>query len=182
VIAPLAISDGNGYPTCYEWWSGFPAIGGSFGANHGLRKRLVDDLKKGAEIDSACEDCAGAWWKFWSDDKFLTDTDRDDALIKTALNNGRNDVAMEMTNGNQEVGGAAGGVVDRIARSAKQRVGTLGLMWGGIKKSTETEIVRQTAPIIQSCILLVFTVTLPVLLLVGSYSLQNLVALSLLQF
>lgn len=181
VILSEALADGSGFPTCWEWWKGVsPTASASGGTNYGLRARLLEDLKSGPLADD-CGDCTGAWWKFWSADKFNS-IQRDDALIKTAMNNSKNDTALEMTNANRDFGGVAGGTVDTMVRNVKRRVGAIGMVMGSAKKATETEIVRQTAPIIQAIILLVFTVVLPLLMIIGGYSIQSLVALTMLEF
>ena len=61
-------------------------------------------------------------------------------------------------------------------------LGSVGLFMGGVVKAVEVEMVRQVAPMIQSIVLLVFTVGLPIFLSLGSYSLSTLMSLSILQF
>lgn len=179
MIAHPVINDG-GFPSCYEWWVGSaPPSGAS--TDLGLRQRLAADLRAGGAED--CEDCAGAWWNFWAGEQIESPTQRDDLLIRTALNNTKRNIELEMTNGNQEFGGnGASGLLNRVVDKAQQRIGSVGLAMGSAKKATETEIFRQTAPIIQAMILLVFTLSLPILMSISCYSLSSLMTLTLVQF
>jgi len=171
----------GGYPTCHEWWLGYPATGVSFGSDHGLRTRVLNHLKEKALPDDA-EDSAGSWWKFWSEDKFATADDADNALIKTALNAESTGIELELTNGSTDYGGSLGAGADQTFRGMRSLIGSAGLLVGGATKAVEVEMVRQVAPMVQSMVLLVFTVVLPILLAMGSYSLPTLMTLSLLQF
>jgi hypothetical protein len=173
--------DAGGFPTCHEWWLGYPATGASFGNNYGLRDRLLTDIKENA-LPEDTEDSAGSWWNFWSEDKFATAADADDALIKTTLYAESSDIELELTNGSTEFGGSLGQGADQVFRGMRSLLGGAGLLIGGATKAVEVEMVRQVAPMVQAMVLLIFTVGLPLFLTMGSYSLQSLVALSLLQF
>lgn len=173
--------DVGGFPTCHEWWLGYPADGVSFDSDQGLRERLLTYIKNDAIPDDS-EDSTGAWWKFWAEDKFATAGDADDALIKTTLNAESEDIQLELTNGATEYGGMLGSTTDHLLRGMRSLIGGAGLLIGGAKKAVEVEMVRQVAPMVQSMVLLIFTVGLPLLLAIGSFSLKNMIALTLLQF
>lgn len=173
--------DAGGFPTCHEWWLGHPATGGSMSTEYGLRSRLLENIKEYA-LPTDKEDSPGSWWEFWADDKFATASDADDALIKTTLNAESSDIEMELTNGSTEYGGMLGSTADQALRGMRSLIGSAGLLVNGATKAVEVEMVRQVAPMVQSMVLLIFTVGLPIFLLLGSYSLQTLVALTLLQF
>ena len=169
----------GGYPTCHEWWLGYPASGVSVGgSNQGLRTRLLGNIKdNGAK--SSCADCTGAWWNFWSADKFATGTDRDNTLIKIALFNTKS--AMELNLGNGLSGGSDSLVSDSVS-AVKTGIAFLGAAMTSIPNAVETESYRKIAPALQAITLMVFIIVLPLLLTIGSFSLGNLVALSILQF
>jgi hypothetical protein len=173
--------DAGGFPTCHEWWLGYPATGASFGSNYGLRDRLLTDIKENALPEDA-EDSAGSWWNFWSEDKFATTADADNALIRTTLQAESSDIELELTNGSSEFGGSLGQGADQVFRGMRSLLGGAGLLIGGATKAVEVEMVRQVAPMVQSMVLLIFTVGLPIFLTMGTYSLQSLMALTLLQF
>jgi hypothetical protein len=173
--------DRGGFPTCHEWWLGYPATGSSISSDTGLRDRLLAYIKNNALPDDK-EDSTGSWWKFWAEDKFATTADADNALIKTTLNAEASDIQLELTNGSSEYGGMLGSTTDHIMRNMRQLVGSAGLLVGSAKKAVEVEMVRQVAPMIQAVVLLLFTVGLPLLMTMGSYSLKTLFALTLLQF
>ncbi|PUA30396.1 MAG: hypothetical protein B0W54_07835 [Cellvibrio sp. 79] len=173
--------DTGGYPTCHEWWLGYPADGVSFDSDKGFRERMLTYIKNDAIPDDS-EDSTGAWWKFWAEDKFATAGDADDALIKTTLNAESEEIQLELTNGASEYGGVMGSTTDHVLRGMRSLIGGAGLLIGGAKKAVEVEMVRQVAPMVQSMVLLIFTVGLPLLLAIGSFSLKNMIALTLLQF
>src|SRR5690606_2472692 len=133
-------------------------------------------------IPDDSEDSTGAWWKFWAEDKFATAADADDALIKTSLNAESEEIQLELTNGATEYGGMLGSTTDHVLRGMRSLIGGAGLLIGGAKKAVEVEMVRQVAPMVQSMVLLIFTVGLPLFLAIGSFSLKNMIALTLLQF
>jgi hypothetical protein len=178
---PPAGADLGGYPTCHEWWLGYPATGVSLGDDHGLRARLLTHLKDKA-LPEDSEDSAGSWWSFWSEDKFATTDDADNALIKTALNAESTDIELELTNGSTDYGGSLGAGADQTFRGMRSLIGSAGLLISGATKAVEVEMVRQVAPMVQSMVLLIFTVVLPILMAMGTYSLSTLMTLSLLQF
>lgn len=168
----------GGYPTCHEWWMGYPADGVSLGSDHGLRTRLLDNVKSnGAEED--CGDCTGAWWNFWSADKFATTEDKDNALIKTALFNTKS--AMELNLGNGLSGGGDSLASDTVS-AVKTGIAFLGAAMTSIPNAVETESYRKIAPALQAITLMIFIIVLPFLLTLGSFNLGNLIALSILQF
>lgn len=171
----------GGFPTCHEWWLGYPIDGGGIDSDEGLRERLLAYIKNNALPDDK-EDSSGSWWKFWAEDKFATPSDADNALIKSTLNAEANDIQLELTNGASDYGGVLGSTTDHVMRNMRQLVGSAGLLVGSAKKAVEVEMVRQVAPMIQAVVLLILTVGLPLLMTIGSYSLQTLIALSLLQF
>lgn len=168
----------GGFPTCHEWWLGYPADGASFANDHGLRTRILSNVKaNGAEDD--CGDCTGAWWNLWSEDKFATADDRDNTLIKTALFNSKS--SMELNLGNGLSGGGDNLGSDSVS-AIKTGIAFLGSAVTSIPNAVETESYRKLAPALQAVTLLVFIVVLPILLTLGSFNLGNLVALSILQF
>lgn len=173
--------DAGGFPTCHEWWLGYPSTGGGINSDRGLRTRLLENIKTYA-LPTDKADSAGSWWRFWADDKFATAADADNALIKTALAAESSDIQLELTNGSTDYGGAMGSTADQMVRGVRSSLGSLGLLWSGATKSVEVEMARQVAPMVQSMVLLIFTVGLPIFLVLGSYSLQSLFALTLLQF
>ncbi len=177
---PLGVEMG-GFPTCHEWWLGYASDGISFDSDKGLRERLLTYIKNDAIPDDS-EDSTGAWWKFWAEDKFATTADADDALIKTTLNAESEEIQLELTNGATEYGGMMGSTTDHVLRGMRSLIGGAGLLIGGAKKAVEVEMVRQVAPMVQSMVLLIFTVGLPLLLAMGSFSLKTMMALTLLQF
>lgn len=173
--------DRGGFPTCHEWWLGYPSDGSSTSTDRGLRDRLLGYIKNNALPDDK-EDSTGSWWKFWAEDKFATAADADNALIKTTLNAEADDIQLELTNGASDYGGMLGSTTDQIMRNMRQLVGSAGLLVGSAKKAVEVEMVRQVAPMIQAVVLLIFTIGLPLLMTMGSFSLKTLFALTLLQF
>lgn len=173
--------DAGGFPTCHEWWVGHSSTSTSPNTEYGLRERLLENIKQDA-LPNDAEDSAGSWWNFWAEDKFATASDADDALIKTALNAESSDIELELTNRSTEYGGALGSAADQTFRGFRSLIGSAGLLISGATKAVEVEMVRQVAPMVQSMVLLIFTVGLPLFLLLSSYSLPSLVALSLLQF
>lgn len=174
-------ADAGGYPTCYEWWTGHPADGSSTSTDEGLRERLLHYIKTDAIPDDEA-DSTGSWWKFWADNKFATSGDADDTLIKATLNAESEDIQLELTNGSSDYGGSLGATGDQMVRGLRSTVGAAGLLIGGAVKAVEVEMVRQVAPMIQSVVLLIFTVGLPLFLAFGTYKLESLVSLTILQF
>jgi hypothetical protein len=170
--------DIGGFPTCHEWWLGYPADGVIVASDHGLRTRLLSNVKaNGAEDD--CGDCTGAWWNLWSEDKFATSEDRDNTLIKTALFNTKS--SMELNLGNGLSGGGDNLGSDTVS-AVKTGIAFLGAAFTSIPNAVETESYRKIAPALQAITLMIFIVVLPILLTLGSFNLGNLVTLSILQF
>ena len=170
--------DVGGFPTCHEWWLGYPKDGVSLVSDHGLRTRLLKNIKdNGADDD--CGDCTGAWWNLWADDKFATAVDRDNTLIKTALFNTKSSMELNLGNG---LSGGGDNLGSDTVNAVQTGIAFLGAALTSIPNAIETESYRKIAPALQAITLMIFIVVLPILLTLGSFSLGNLVTLSILQF
>lgn len=168
----------GGFPTCHEWWLGYPSDAVSISSDHGLRPRLLANIKdNGASTE--CADCTGSWWKFWSEDKFATSADGDNTLIKTALFNSKSSMELNLGSG---LSGTGDGVSSDIIAALKTGTAFIGASFASLPDAIETEGYRKLAPAIQAITLLVFITVLPLLITVGAYSLGNLFSLSILQF
>lgn len=168
----------GGYPTCYEWWLGYPPTGSTFGTDHGLRTRLLGNLKdNGASTE--CTDCAGSWFNFWAEDKFSSSEDRDNTLIKTALFNTKSSMELNLGHG---LSGGGDGIGSDATNAMETAAAFIGAAIQTVPDAIETEGYRKIAPAIQSVVLLLFITVLPLLMTIGTFSLGNLVSLSILQF
>jgi hypothetical protein len=170
--------DVGGFPTCHEWWLGYPKDGVSLVSDHGLRTRLLKNVKdNGADDD--CGDCTGAWWNLWADDKFATTVERDNTLIKTALFNTKSSMELNLGNG---LSGGGDNLGSDTVNAVQTGIAFLGAALTSVPNAIETESYRKIAPALQAITLMIFIVVLPILLTLGSFSLGNLVTLSILQF
>ena len=176
--APPSGTEMGGYPTCSEWWLGYGPDDAISNEEHGLRQRLLKNLKENGASDD-CGDCTGSWWKLWSDDKFSSGNDRDNTLIKTALFNTKS--SMELNLGNGTAGGG-GDLSSDLVSSVKTGFAAVGMTFGSVPDAIETEAYRKIAPALQAITLLAFTVFLPLMLILGTFSLGYLLALTIMQF
>ncbi|MBV6273207.1 conjugal transfer protein TraG N-terminal domain-containing protein [Alcaligenaceae bacterium CGII-47] len=150
------VPSGGGYPTCIQWWTD---------SGHGLRQRLLQQVKPGL-----LDRMAG-----WAG--FMSRSDLEDSLIRAIAaprqqNMNRGQV---YTDYGGQIGGSVPNTVADVAANLGQSLGAIGFF-------PAMDVVRQALPMVLSFLKLALTISLPLVLLIGTYDLKVLMTLSCVQF
>ncbi len=151
-FAAAEFSADGGFPSCRQWW---------LDSDLGLRARLLTSLDHGLR----------ARWRHL----FRSRSDaEDDRLLRAVLHTDR-PLAQGVLKGELVRTGWAASIADSAL--------SIGAGFGAVRSAPELavslKLVRDTAPIIQSLLLLLLVATLPILLAVGLFQLELLISLSL---
>jgi hypothetical protein len=150
------VASGGGYPTCSEWWAA---------ENIGLRSRLL------SEVEPTLLERFGNWLTSRSQDEI------NDSIIRAVVAPAQ----QSMTLG--QVYADYGGQVGHTLPNATARVaGDIGAAAGALGYFPAMDKVRQALPMVLSFIKLAMVVGLPVVLVMGTYSLKTLMTVSMIYF
>lgn len=150
------VANGGGYPTCQQWWSD---------GTNGLRARLLQQVDP--DLLLRVERWAG----------FLSQAQVDDAVIR-AIASPR---AQVMNQGQvyTDYGGQIGMTLPNIATRAAS---DLGVTAGSLAFVPATDAMRRALPMILSLLKMAIVVSLPLVLVVGTYELKTVVTLTCVEF
>lgn len=150
------VPSGGGYPTCQQWWTD---------SGIGLRARLL------AQVDPSLLTRLAGWVGF------LSRTEVDDSVIR-AIARPRN---QKINNG--EVYTDYGGQIQMTLPNIAARVASdTGLAVGSLAYFPTMDVVRQALPMVLSLLKMALVVSIPMVLLIGTYDLKALVVISVVQF
>jgi hypothetical protein len=155
------VSGGGGYPTCLQWWTGASASV----ADAGLRTRLLA-LVAPTTLDR---------FKTWAG--WMTATQAEDAAVRAISRPTRQNVNK----------GAAyadyGGAVDKtLSNGVNRAVSDVGATIGAAFFFPMMDVVRQALPMVFAFLKMGLVICLPLVLLIGTYSLAVVVKISVIQF
>lgn len=150
------VPSGAGYPTCLQWWSD---------ASDGLRTRLLDQVSP--DLLTRLGNWAG----------FVSKTELDDSVIRTIT-------APRQQKMNQgEVYTDYGGQIDKtIPNIVTRSAGDVGLAVGSLAFFPAMDVVRQALPMVLSLLKMALVICIPLVLIIGTYTLQTFVTISCVQF
>lgn len=162
----LSFSENRGTPFCHHWWQH---------PEYGLRSRLLEDINiyfNGRSSFSGYAEAIKA--------RFNGDTeDLENALLRTALSAETRLSGQKVANSyTREAQGGGTSITD----DAKYVTSTIGFALKTFGSSTESFIYSQAAPIVQSLIIMLFIIILPILLFLSMYSLETLLTLTIALF
>ena len=150
------VPSGAGYPNCREWWSD---------GSTGLRARLL------AQVDPNLLSRMANWAGF------ISRTQLDDSVIRAIA-------APRQQKLNQ---GAIytdyGGQIDKTLPNVVTRAaGDVGMAVGAVGFFPAMDVMRQALPMALSLLKMALVICIPLVLLIGTYDLKTVVALSVVQF
>ncbi|MBB3105348.1 conjugal transfer protein TraG N-terminal domain-containing protein [Azomonas macrocytogenes] len=150
------VASGGGYPSCFDWWVA-PEIG--------LRARLL------ATVDPTLLQRFGQWANFLSQDQV------NDSVIREVVAPRH----QAMTKG--VVYADYGGQLDHTWSNATTRAASdVGLGLSSLSHFPSMDKVRQALPMILSFLKMAVVISLPLVLVMGTYNLKTLVTASIIQF
>ena len=150
------VPDGGGYPTCQQWWSD---------ADKGLRARLLKQVDP--DLLTRIEKWAG----------FLTQDQADDGVIR-AIAAPRQQVMNE-----GQVYTDYGGQIDMTLPNIATRIASdVGLTVGSLAYIPAMDAVREALPIVLPLLKMAFTISLPLILVFGTYELKTAVMVTCVEF
>jgi TraG-like protein, N-terminal region len=150
------VSHGGGYPTCREWW---------MDADYGLRARLL------AQAQPELVGRVGRWVGFLSRDEV------DDAVIRAIASPRQQKLNQGAVY--TDYGGQIGMTLPNIATRVASDVG---MTFGSLGYFPAMDVLRQALPMALALLKLALVVCIPLLLVIGTYDLQLLVTVSVVQF
>lgn len=161
-----ALAENRGHPYCHHWWQN---------ADYGLRGRLIEDVNIYFNDRSnlpSYVDAVKSWFNG-------NNTEMEDGLLRTALSAETRLSGQQTSNSyTRENQGAGLSIGERFS----QAFGTIGIGLKTLGSNAEAHIYRQSAPIIQSLVIMLFICILPILQLLSLYSLETLVTLTVTLF
>lgn len=151
---------GGGFPQCKEWWTD---------SNSGLRSRLLNTLNRDMfnQLDK----------RFYNEERYGS---YDDKLIRGLL-------SVQDVKGSEKTYNAygskrnlqVGSVTDwNVSDLYNGLAGTFGKVVGGALTSPAFDIVKQSLPYIQSLILFVFALAMPLIVVFSGYSVKAMMAMT----
>ena len=150
------VASGGGYPSCSEWW---------LDGGKGLRVRLIE------QIEPSLLSSFGKWIGFLSQDEV------NDELIRSVASprkQGMNQGAVYTDYGGQ-VGGS---LTNGLARWGSN----LGTAAASAAYFPAMDNVRRTLPMVLSLLKMAVVICIPLLLVIGTYDLKNVITISCIQF
>lgn len=150
------VPSGAGYPNCRQWWTD---------GSTGLRARLL------AQVDPSLLSRMGNWAGF------ISKTDLDDSVIRAIA-------APRQQKLNQ---GAVytdyGGQIDKTLPNVVTRAaGDVGMAVGAVGFFPAMDVMRQALPMVLALLKMALVICIPLVLVIGTYELKNLVTVSVVQF
>lgn len=170
------LNPGPGWPTCDKWWSD---------SDDGLRKRLITDLKEkgmSAEGKDAYAAVTGSL--------FDTQKQSDDALLQTAVAIPGKREAYSMNNSlntsySQDVandGNSTWAAIKNLPGWAGEWGANANMAYNVFTATMQARAIRSGAPIVQSIVLLMLTMMIPLIMLFSQFNLGTAVTLTVVHF
>lgn len=150
------VPNGGGYPTCTQWWSD---------GDNGLHARLL------AQVSPDLLSRLGKWAGF------LSQSQVDDAVIRDIV------APSQQTMNQGQVYTDYGGQVDETFFNGVNRLtSNVGLSVGSVGFFPGMDVVRQALPMVLSFLKAALVICIPLVLLIGTYDLKNVVTISCVEF
>lgn len=164
-------SQDRGWPFCAEWWTS---------GEYGLRERLLEHFNgtyQGQESETLSERFSRLSAQLGS----LTGNDElEDTMLKMLL---RSDLRIQnLALTNNYTRDQAGGVVNAVTGGLSETLIGFGMLKQNAGHSVEMHTYQFAAPVVQALILMLITLTLPILAVVSLYRLEVVFALLMLKF
>ncbi|GAJ29298.1 conjugal transfer protein TraG N-terminal domain-containing protein [Acidomonas methanolica] len=150
------VSSGGGYPTCKQWWSD---------GSHGLRGRLL------AQVSPDLLSRIGKWAGFLSQD------DVNNSVIRAVVS-----PRQQIMNQGQVYSDYGGQVGMTLPNIVSRGVGDVGLTVGAMGFFPAMDAVRQALPMVLSMLKMALVICIPLVLVVGTYELKAVMAVSCVEF
>ncbi|SFH38717.1 conjugal transfer protein TraG N-terminal domain-containing protein [Pseudomonas sp. NFACC45] len=152
----LQVPGGGGYPSCKQWWSD---------VGHGLRGRLL------RQVDPNLLFRLTQWARF------LSMAQAEDAVVRSVAS------PRQQTLNQGQVYSSYAGQIDMSASNLTARLASdLGLTVGATAYFPAMDVVRQALPMVLSFLKMALTISIPLILVIGTYELKALVTISCVQF
>lgn len=150
------IPGGGGYPSCKQWWTD---------VGHGLRLRLL------RQIDPNLLFRLSQWARF------LNTHQAEDAVVRSVAS------PRQQTLNQRDVYASYAGQIDMTAANLSARAASdLGLTVGSLAYFPAMDVVRQALPMVLSFLKMALTISIPLILVIGTYELKALTTISCVQF
>ncbi|GBQ20317.1 TraG-like protein [Gluconacetobacter sacchari DSM 12717] len=150
------VSSGGGYPTCKQWWSD---------GSQGLRGRIL------AQVDPGLLSRIGKWAGFLSQD------DVNNSVIRTVVS-----PRQQIMNQGQVYSDYGGQIGMTLPNVVSRGVGDVGLAVGATGFFPAMDAVRQALPMVLSMLKMALVICIPLVLVVGTYELKAVMAVSCVEF
>ncbi|MFG1304656.1 conjugal transfer protein TraG N-terminal domain-containing protein [Xanthobacter autotrophicus] len=150
------VPSGGGYPTCDQWWSG---------GTNGLRARLLAQLDPG--LLSKMANWAG----------FVSKEDLDDSVIRAIAS-----PEQQKLNQGAVYTDYGGQVEMSLPNIVARGAGNVGMTVGALGFFPAMDVMRQALPMALSLLKMALVVSIPLVLVIGTYDLRMLVMVSVVQF
>ncbi len=171
MIVTESYSQDRGWPFCAEWWTS---------GEYGLRRRLIDHFNDSYQ-GNFNESYSDRFIRLAKQVGSLTGNDElEDIMLKELLRSDLNIQNVALTNNYTR--DQAGGFVNSITSSASQLLIGFGVAKANVGHSVEMHTYQFAAPVVQALILMLITLTLPILAVVSLYRLEVVFALLMLKF
>lgn len=150
------VSSGGGYPTCSQWW---------LDSSAGLRARLL------AQIEPSLLSRFAQWANFLSQDQV------NDSIIR-AIASPQNQVM----NRGQVYTDYGGQIGMTLPNAATRGAADLGMTVGALGFFPAMDVVRQALPMVLSFLKMAMVISIPLVLIFGTYDLKTVVTVTAVQF
>ncbi|KGE53476.1 conjugal transfer protein TraG N-terminal domain-containing protein [Xanthomonas axonopodis pv. vasculorum] len=150
------VDSGGGYPTCRQCWSD---------GDQGLRSRLL------AQVDPDLLARLGRWAGFVSPQQ------ADDAIIRAIAA-----PRQQTMNQGQTYADYGGQVEMTLPNIVTRGAGNAGLAMGSVGLFPAMDVVRQALPMVLSFLKMAMIISIPLVLLIGTYDLKSVMTMSCVQF
>ena len=150
------VSSGGGYPTCSQWW---------LDSSAGLRVRLL------AQVEPSLLSRFAQWANFLSQDQV------NDSIIR-AIASPQNQVM----NRGQVYTDYGGQIGMTLPNAATRGAADLGMTVGALGFFPAMDVVRQALPVVLSFLKMAMVISIPLVLIFGTYDLKTVVTVTAVQF
>lgn len=170
-VVPKEYSGGLGWPFCAEWWTS---------NEYGLRKRLLEHFNENSTDTSHLTFFERFKLKYLEvKSGVINDYDVEDQLLKQAL---KSDLRLKtQVLSNNYTREQTGSTFDKITSGVSQNIMGIGLTVKSGSYGIEMQTYQYAATVIQALLLMLLTITFPVLAVFGQYRLEVIFALLVLK-
>ena len=171
MIVSETYSDERGWPFCAEWWTS---------ADHGLRERLIDHFNNSYQGQFQ-ESFSDRFYRLATQIGSLSGNDQlEDVMLKELLQSDLNIQNVALTNNYTR--DQAGGIANSVTSDVSKFLIGFGVVKQNVGHSVEMHTYQFAAPVVQALLLMLITLTLPILFVVALYRLEIVFALLMLKF